>query len=66
MDEAGEPEDEEDEAAYYDDAGEEHALGDEDEHEDDEGDCEGGDGDLVGEEPVWVAKSGQFFRSMEK
>ncbi len=58
LDERGEIENNEDEATDDDDAGEEHALGDEDHENDVEDDGEGGDGDYEGEEPgteVWLA-----------
>lgn len=52
LDEAGDVEDEEDEGADDDEAGQHAALVDEQEHEDDEDDGEGADGDAVGHDPV--------------
>lgn len=50
--EAHEPEHEEDQGAYYDDGGEQAALGDQPEEQDDVDDSEAGDGDVVGEVPA--------------
>lgn len=51
FDQAGQPQHEEDEGAEDDDAGEELALVDEPEEAEEEEECEGADGDHVGEDP---------------
>jgi len=50
-DEADGPQDEEDEGAHDDDAGQQLALGNQPQHDDDEDDGERADGDPVGEVP---------------
>ncbi len=51
FDQAGQPQHEEDEGAEDDDAGEELPLVDEPEEAEEEEECEGADGDHVGEDP---------------